>query len=230
MLLIFSISVISFQQAEAAPKIRMSEEIFDFGYTPSGLKAMHRYWLVNSGTDTLNVQHVKPTCGCTTVPLPKAFIAAGDSVPLDLVFDTQKFSGKIHRAVRILSNEHFPGDTNKIHERKIYFTAMVAEVDKAVTIKPLAAYLDTIGQLEVGLTLFNTSDATYRLSIASPPPAFLELDFPAMTIAPHREMIVILRAGPKTPFGEYTGSLTLRFEGPESYAITVPIYGMGYYQ
>ena len=123
------LSVNSTNSATAQPKIRFSEEVFDFGYTPEGLKAQHRYWLANDGDEILLIKRVRPTCGCTTVPLPTDRVNPGDSVPLDLVFDTQKFKGKVHKSVRIDSNEKIHTDSATTNQRKIYFTAYVGEND-----------------------------------------------------------------------------------------------------
>lgn len=214
--------------AQNGPRIQLSEETFDFGYTPEGLKANHRYWLWNAGTDTLVIQRVRPTCGCTTVPLPKDRLAPSDSVPLDLVFDTQKFTGKVHKAVRILSNETVDGDTSTTTERKIYFMATVASEDEYITVSPQTAYLDTIGKYEQVLTVVNRDEATYKVSLASPPPDFMEIDPVTTEIPPKGETRFVLKAGDDTPIGIYTGSLTLHFQGPRSFSVTVPIYGMGF--
>jgi len=214
--------------ARGAPKIDLSEQTFDFGYTPEGLKANHRYWLTNVGTDTLVIQRVRPTCGCTTVPLPKDRLAPSDSVPLDLVFDTQKFKGKVHKAVRIFSNEPVDGDTATVTERKIYFTATIAAEDEAITVRPQSAYLDTIGKYDQVLTVVNRDKATYKLSLASPPPDFMDVEFASPEVPGEGETEILLKAGDDTPIGVYTGSLTLHFAGPRTFSVTVPIYGMGY--
>lgn len=214
--------------AFAQPKIRFSEEIFDFGYTPEGLKAQHRYWLANDGDETLLIQRVRPTCGCTTVPLPTDRISPGDSVPLDLVFDTQKFKGKVHKSVRIESNEKIRNDSTTTNQRKIYFTAHVGGKDEFVTVEPVSAYLDTIGKFEQAIEIINNSDTTVNVRITSPPPSFMTLEFPAYVVPANGRLVGILRAGEKTPIGEYTGSLTLELAGARRFSVTVPIYGVGY--
>lgn len=214
----------------AGPRIRISEPVFDFGYTPAGLEAMHRYWVFNSGTDTLVIEKVKPTCGCTTIPLPKDRVAPGDSVPLDLVFDTQKFTGKVHKSARIVSNEDPWDDTTGDGDRRIFFTAMVAAGDENITVSPASVFLDTIGKSTQVFSVINNDTASYSVSLSSAPPHFLSVEFPAARVAAHGELEIVLRAGKDTPIGVYTGSLTLLFEGPRVFSITVPIYGVGYYQ
>lgn len=216
--------------AVAGPRIHISEPVFDFGYTPAGLEAMHRYWVVNSGTDTLVINRVKSTCGCTTVPLPTDRVAPGDSVPLDLVFDTQKFTGKVHKSARIVSNEDPWEDTTGKGDRRIFFTAMVGAGDEAVTVSPASVYLDTIGKSTQVFSVTNKDTASYSVSLSSAPPHFMSVEIPAPQVPSQGQLEIVLRAGKDTPIGIYTGSMTLLFQGPRVFSITVPIYGVGYYQ
>lgn len=212
------------------PKIRLPEVTFDFGYTPSGLKAYHRYWLVNDGDDTLKIQRVKPGCGCTTVPLPSNVISPGDSVPLDLEFDTQKFKGKVHKSVAIYSNEMVRVDTATTNVRKIYFTGMIEDSYGPVKVTPPTAYLDTLGKTEQVITIANSSADPLTLSVTSPPPDYLLLQIPNAEVPAAGKAQLVLKPGPQTPIGAYNGSLTLRLEGKETFSLTIPIYGMGYFQ
>ncbi|MBI3872098.1 MAG: DUF1573 domain-containing protein [candidate division Zixibacteria bacterium] len=210
-------------EVAAAPKMRFSERLFDFGYMPEGLRAQHRYWLYNVGTDTLFVKSVKPSCGCTTVPLPRKQIRPGDSVPLDLSFDTHRYQLRVNKSVTVYSD-----DTTQ-PEAKIYFTAYIGDSAQAIRVEPKTAYLDTLGKEQQVITVTNASDRVYRVSLTSPPPGYMSVDIPAPEIPANSKAQLVLKAGPKTPVGEYSGSLTLRFAGPDTISFTVPIYGMGYY-
>ena len=111
---------------------------------------------------------------------------------------------------------------------KIQDKATVASQDEYVTVSPPTAYLDTIGKYEQVLTVVNRDEATYKVSVASPPPDFMEIDPATSEVGPEGETKLVLKAGDDTPIGIYTGSLTLRFQGPRSFSVTVPIYGMGF--
>ena len=215
--------------AQAGPIIRLPEELFDFGFVPEGLKATHRYWVVNDGDDTLLIQRVQPTCGCTTVPLPTDQVSPGDSVPLDLVFDTQRFKGKVYKSVHVYSNEKRIVDSAEVNLRRIYFMAEIGREDDYVKVEPQTAYLDTVGKTEQVITVTNKDDKPYTVRVSSQPPSYLELDIPKEVIAPKSQAKIVLREGPDTPIGDYTGSMTFTFEGPRTFSVTVPIYGMGYY-
>jgi hypothetical protein len=210
--------------AKAEPKMRLSEEMFDFGYMPEGPHVYHRYWLYNDGKDTLKITDVQSSCGCTAVPLPTDRVKPGDSVPLDLAFNTRYQNGKVQKSVSITSNDKsFP-------EKKIHFMSIVGATEGTVTISPRTAYLDTLGKDSQSFVIANTSNAVYKISVVSVPPGFLSLELASLDLPPKGRIAATLKPGPKTPIGVYTGSFTLRFEGSQPHAVTVPIYGMGYYR
>jgi hypothetical protein len=42
------------------PRLEVPETSFNFGYVPQGVSISHRFWLLNTGGDTLFIQDVKP--------------------------------------------------------------------------------------------------------------------------------------------------------------------------
>jgi hypothetical protein len=114
--------------------------------------------------------------------------------------------------------------------RKIYFKARVATQDSVLSVAPQSAYLDTIGKQSQTLIIENTDTAPYEISVASQPPEFMTIELTSAEIPAGGRVEAILREGPETPVGEYSGSVTLRFQGKRTRSITVPIYGMGYYR
>ncbi|MEW5700856.1 MAG: DUF1573 domain-containing protein [Candidatus Zixiibacteriota bacterium] len=209
--------------AIADPKIRLSEEMFDFGFLPEGPHVYHRYWLCNDGTDTLKVTDVQPGCGCTTVPLPKKTVSPGDSVPLDLAFNTRHQDGKVQKSVLLVSND------KAMPEKRLLFVSMVGAAEGLVRVAPRAAYLDTLGKESQSFVITNTSSTPYKIMVTSPPPEFMSLVLSSMDLPAGGKISGTLAAGAKTPIGVYTGSFTLKFDGEQSHSVTVPIYGMGFY-
>ena len=52
-------------------KLQVVSDTWDFGYIPQEASVSHRYILENVGDDTLFIEEVKPTCGCTVANLAK---------------------------------------------------------------------------------------------------------------------------------------------------------------
>jgi hypothetical protein len=45
---------------QAAPHLTLKESKFEFGYVPQNSKITHRFWLYNTGDDTLKIEKVIP--------------------------------------------------------------------------------------------------------------------------------------------------------------------------
>jgi len=59
----------------------------------------------NSGTDTLKILNVQPTCGCTYAPLSKNLLLPGESTDLVITLSISNFEGPISKHIRIYSND-----------------------------------------------------------------------------------------------------------------------------
>ncbi len=221
--MVFSVIAAAYSQnAEAAPKIKIDTTHFDFGYTPEGLPVVHKYWAYNVGNDTLKIKRVRPSCGCTTVPLTKQNLLPGDSVGLELKFDTKRFKGQISKSAVVESND--PSQP----EVTIHFTSRVGMWEGAIITNHSQIYLDTLGKSEETISLKNTTTSPYKISIASPLADYMEMELSSMEIPPKGEVSLRFKSTPKAPIGEYHTSVTLKLDGPQPQSISIPVYGIGY--
>ncbi|MBI5215341.1 MAG: DUF1573 domain-containing protein [Ignavibacteriae bacterium] len=95
---------------------------FDFGEVSTGNIVKRTVTLKNIGTDTLNVDEVSTSCGCTATLLSKNRIPPKGNGTLEISFDSKKFSGKVEKAVTFETNDP---EHNKV---RIIFTANVSKV------------------------------------------------------------------------------------------------------
>jgi hypothetical protein len=67
-------------EAEGATvKAAWETEAHDFGTIPQDKPATYTFKVVNEGNQPLEIQHVKPSCGCTATDYSKEPIAPGES-------------------------------------------------------------------------------------------------------------------------------------------------------
>jgi hypothetical protein len=213
------------QSAAARPgraKLRLTPVVFDFGYMPQGFKVTSRYWMANAGADTLIVSAVKPQCGCTAVPLKRNRVAPGDSVSLDLVFDSKNMNGLVNKKVTILSNDATRDSAD------IFFTARVQDIDSTLSVVPRFATFVSIDKRKESITLTNRSRSECRVRLAAPPPEFITCEFSSDHLLPGGSVSVILARGKGAPVGEFETSITLWIDGPIPYPVSIPIKGLGY--
>ena len=89
----------------AAPVVKYDAESFDFGDIKPGSKVEHTFNLKNAGKRDLVIRDVKSSCGCTAVSPSKNMIAANESVPLKVVFDSTGKSGRQNKTITIITND-----------------------------------------------------------------------------------------------------------------------------
>jgi len=215
-------SILPMAGVHASPKIRLEPSAFDFGFVPAEAKVTHRYWLANDGSDTLVVSQVKPSCGCTTVPLPTDRVAPGDSVPLDLVFSAGKMSGVVNKSVSVDSNDP---DSARV---KVYFTARVAEDYAPVEVTPWLVDLSQIDAPAQAIRIRNTSKGPLSMSLVVGDPGHLEISPDTASLAPGSAVDVRVRRAKGLRPGPFETSFTLWLDGRTPYPLTVPVKGKGY--
>ena len=204
------------------PKLKLTPTAFDFGYMPQGFKVTNRYWVANTGTDTLLVSEVKPLCGCTTAPLKKNRIAPGDSVSLDVVFDSKNITGGVNKKVTIFTNDLTQNPA------EISFTVRVQDRDSIMTVKPRFATFLAIDKRKDSIALTNNTLSEYKVRLAAPPPEFIKCEFSSDRVLPGGSISLTLTRGKGAPVGEYETSITLWLDGPLPYPLSIPIKGVGY--
>lgn len=59
----------------------------------------------NTGNQTLVIEKVRPSCGCTTAPLDKDNIKPGEFATLDVSFDITGYDGSVTKGISIHSND-----------------------------------------------------------------------------------------------------------------------------
>jgi len=67
---------------------------FDAGQVLEGQIVTHTFTLSNSGDAPLTITNVSSSCGCTTTSLAKNVLAPGESVPLEVRFNSRGFGGQ----------------------------------------------------------------------------------------------------------------------------------------
>lgn len=81
----------STQTPAAASKpeaIKFSETTFDFGKIPQGKPVTHIFTVENIGTDSLKIDNVQASCGCTTPEWSKTPVATGGKTTIKVGYNS----------------------------------------------------------------------------------------------------------------------------------------------
>ena len=105
--LVISLIIIFAVTAIAQPKLEIiGGDVYDWGeITPNDSPLNAKILLKNSGSDTLHITKVKPTCGCTTAPLSKDKLAPGEVADLNVSLRISSSSKNVTKTVHIYSDD-----------------------------------------------------------------------------------------------------------------------------
>lgn len=91
--------------AAAQPKLSVDRSNIDLGVIYNGVVKKAKIVLKNVGKDTLRINGVQTSCGCTTVKQPKSALGPGESDAIEVEFNSTGFRGKITKHVSIRTND-----------------------------------------------------------------------------------------------------------------------------
>ena len=78
----------------------LTEQSHDFGDLPAGRPVTHIFRFQNVGADTILLQTVRTTCGCTAVRYPETPVAPGATGELTVDYDAAQ-SGRFRKKIRV---------------------------------------------------------------------------------------------------------------------------------
>lgn len=91
--------------AEKGPRIKFKETSFNFGQVKQGQVLTHVFEFTNEGNETLVIEKVRSSCGCTAALVSAKKIAPGAKGELKVTFNTTGFQGRVSKYVYIESND-----------------------------------------------------------------------------------------------------------------------------
>lgn len=114
--LFFVLSLVGMAAGSGTPKIKFKESSYDFGKIKQGEIARHEFVFTNEGDDTLKIEKVATSCGCTAALVSENEIPPGKSGKVEVKFNSQGYGGNIVKVIYVLSND--PKESQKPLEIK----------------------------------------------------------------------------------------------------------------
>lgn len=87
------------------PTIVFDADEYGFGKIAPGTVVEHDFIYRNKGNDTLVIDNVRPTCGCTAAQPTKKRLAKGEEGKIHISFNSKGFTGNIEKSIRVMSND-----------------------------------------------------------------------------------------------------------------------------
>ncbi|MCW3128416.1 MAG: hypothetical protein JWO03_4074 [Bacteroidetes bacterium] len=91
-----------------APKLRFTEESYDFGTVVEGPAITHDFKFKNEGKEPLVLSNVHASCGCTVPTWPKEPVLPGKESVISATYNTSGRPGAFTKTITIESNSGEP--------------------------------------------------------------------------------------------------------------------------
>lgn len=104
-ILLFLTGSLLFAQETKAPEIKVTPEFFDFGKIVEGTTVHKEFEIANIGNDTLKIERVRASCGCTAAKPDKNLLLPGESTTVEVSFNSTRRFGQQRKHVYIFSND-----------------------------------------------------------------------------------------------------------------------------
>lgn len=206
--------------AQAQPKIELpAGTTVNLGTLYRGDVKTHTLTVANPGTDTLVVDQVRTSCGCTGTMLSTSRIPPGGTGTLSLTLDTRNLSGAVTKRVAISSNSP---------EQETLTVEVLATVQEEIVLQPRQFWFKDaeVGrERRVSLVLRNTGADTLRLNGYRSTMEGLTVDVPSSPIAPGGEITLSAVLKPARPTPVIADAIFLLTSNPRQPEVYVPVFG-----
>ena len=98
-------SSLSPEQLANAPVAKFNVSSHDFGEMKQGDKKEYTFTLTNNGKSELIIRRVRSSCGCTAVAPATKVIAAGETAPVKVTFDSRGKRGRQSKTITVITND-----------------------------------------------------------------------------------------------------------------------------
>ncbi len=141
------------------PVIKAENETHDFGTVWVGPTLNHSFKITNEGDVTLQIQKVKPSCGCTIAGQYPRKLEPGETGEFPFALKSAKLRGRFQKSITITSND-------PVTERMRL--TLKGEVKRYVDVSPASASFGRITDQEPRvreLTITNNTDTPLKLTL-----------------------------------------------------------------
>lgn len=95
------------EDSATAPRLKFSEEKFNWGIVKATDKMNHDFILTNEGKKPLTIRKARSNSACTIVHLEKNQLEPGESVKLTVDYNCTEQRGKISQLITVISSDPF---------------------------------------------------------------------------------------------------------------------------
>jgi hypothetical protein len=204
--------------AFAAPILQVDNPNFDFGEVFQGEKVRHVFEFVNQGDETLQIDRISSSCGCTAALVSEKSIPPGGKGELQANFDSTRFRNAVSKTISLYSND-------PVHPiMQFYIKGKVLE---AISVVPSQIHFGTVdSQKPVSSTVLLRNQGGKPLTLGKPHSTATELTvkMPETSFADGDEVTLELKLTPKPGQVRFSGYILVPVDGVPKGELRIPVY------
>jgi len=204
----------------AQPKIEFPDGAkLDLGNIYRGEVVERKVTLKNTGNQTLVIQDVVPSCGCTGTLISQREIPAGGTGTVLLTFNSKNFSGSVHKTVSVRSNA---GNASTA------VIELTATVKQELVVTPLQLWFKNaeVGrETRVTLSIRNEGEQPVELKSYRTALPGLTVQLPGGAIAPDSVATIVATFAPPKPAATIADALFISTTNPRVPELYIPVFG-----
>ncbi len=201
------------------PRIYFHEPVYDYGTVVVGAVIKHVFTFTNTGNQTLVIEEVKSTCGCTAAGAWSRKTEPGNSGTIPVEFHTGHFNGPTAKPVTVICN-----DTNQAGVT----LELKGIVWHPIDVVPAAAAFS--GVLETPTNMYRTIHITNRedqpLILSEPKSNQRAIAAEITTNVPGRSYDLTVKLVPPLGAGNVFGEVSMNTSSSNMPALTVSVWAI----
>ncbi|MBW2305364.1 MAG: DUF1573 domain-containing protein [Deltaproteobacteria bacterium] len=204
--------------AWAAPSIYFPEKEWDWGEVYSGERIVHVFSFENKGDETLKIENIDTSCGCTAALTTDKDVPPGGTGKIEVTFDTRGFRGRSHKVVYVSSND----PAMRRAELRIYGNLRVD-----LLIRPRNIYMGFRDRKEIrssNIVLINQGKNPIKVLDVNSGKPEVGVDFKGpQTISPGEKPQVPVKLKMPEKGNRFVGQLVMHTDHPRHQKIKIPV-------
>ena len=204
--------------AFAAPNLQINDPKFDFGEIFQGEKVLHVFEFINEGDETLKIDRVRSSCGCTAVMVSEKSIPPGGKGELQANFDSTRFRNDVSKTIYLYSNDPV---------RPVMQFQIKGTILETVAVEPTQVNFGAVAAGEpVTSKVLLRNQGKKSLTFGEPHSTAAELvaNISATSLASGAEMTLELQLIPKPGQARFSGYVLVPVDGVPKNELRIPVY------
>lgn len=204
--------------AFAVPDLQVDNPNFDFGEVFQGDRVLHVFEFVNKGDETLIIDRVNSSCGCTAALVSEKSIPPGGKGEVQANFDSTRFRNDVSKTISLYSNDPV---------RPVMQFQIKGKVLEAVVVVPSQInFGSVVAEKPVISTVLLRNQGGKPLTLGKPHATAAELTvkMPESSFADGDEVTLEIHFTPKPGQTRFSGYVLVPINGIPRNELRIPVY------